>query len=86
MILPFLNLWNEPIPICFIICDTFFDRVSPTQPRKPARSLQEMREEAAMLRKELDNMTQESEKQKWQIKMFNVMKNCYGSFNKTIMI
>ncbi|XP_013143768.1 PREDICTED: nitrilase and fragile histidine triad fusion protein NitFhit isoform X1 [Papilio polytes] len=40
------------------------DKVSPTQPRKPARSLQEMREEAAMLRKELDIMTQESEKQK----------------------
>ncbi|KPJ17381.1 Nitrilase and fragile histidine triad fusion protein NitFhit [Papilio machaon] len=39
------------------------DKVSPTTPRKPARSLQEMREEAAMLRKELEIMTQDSEKQ-----------------------
>ncbi|XP_068621963.1 nitrilase and fragile histidine triad fusion protein NitFhit [Battus philenor] len=40
------------------------DKVSPTQPRKPARSLQEMREEATMLRKMLETMSQEAESPK----------------------
>ncbi|CAK1592917.1 unnamed protein product [Parnassius mnemosyne] len=38
------------------------DKVSPSQPRKPARSLQEMREEAAMLRTELAMMLKELQK------------------------